>query len=100
MDLLQKKYRKNENFVYRMIQHETILVPIKDNVGDMDSLYNLNEVGAFIWGRLDGEKTLRDIEAMIIEEFDVSSEKAQEDLGEFVRQLKEIDAILEVPNIN
>ena len=56
LDELQKKYRKNENFVYRMIQHETILVPIKDNVGDMDSLYNLNEVGAFVWERLDGEK--------------------------------------------
>ena len=56
MDELQKKYRKNENFVYRMIKHETILVPIKDNVGDMDSLYNLNEVGAFVWERLDGEK--------------------------------------------
>ncbi|MBW2340584.1 MAG: PqqD family protein [Deltaproteobacteria bacterium] len=96
---MQKKHRKNKNFVYRMIQHETILVPIKDNVGDMGSLYNLNEVGAFIWERLDGEKTLHNIEAMIIEEFDVSSEKAQEDLGEFVRQLKEIDAILEVSNI-
>ncbi|MBW1716375.1 MAG: PqqD family protein [Deltaproteobacteria bacterium] len=96
---MQKKYRKNKNFVYRMIQHETILVPIKDNVGDMGSLYNLNEVGAFIWERLDGEKTLHNIEAMIIEEFDVSSEKAQEDLGEFVHQLKEIDAILEVSNI-
>ena len=37
---------------------------------------------------------------MIIEEFEVSFEKAQEDLCEFVRQLREIDAILEVPNMN
>jgi hypothetical protein len=92
---LQKKYRRSEDLVYRKIQDETILVPIKDNVGDMGSIYNLNEVGAFIWEQLDGEKTLLDITNMIVEEFEVSPEQAQADLREFVSQLKEIDAILE-----
>jgi hypothetical protein len=92
---LEKKYRRNENFVYRKIQDETILVPIKNNVGDMGSIYNLNEVGAFIWERLDGEKRLLDIENMIVDEFQVSPEQARADLREFVSQLKEIDAILE-----
>ena len=49
MEDLEKTYGKNENFVYRRISDETILVPIKDNVGDMGSIYNLNEVGAFVW---------------------------------------------------
>jgi hypothetical protein len=92
---LQKKYRRSEDLVYRKIQDETILVPIKDNVGDMGSIYNLNEVGAFIWEQLDGEKTLLDITNMIVEEFEVSPEQAQADLREFVSQLKEINAILE-----
>jgi hypothetical protein len=95
MENLEKKYERNENFVYRKIENETILVPIKDNVGDMGSIYNLNEVAAFIWERLDGEKRLLDIENMIVDEFEVSPEKAQADLREFVSQLKEIDAILE-----
>jgi hypothetical protein len=95
MEDLQKKYKKNENFVYRTIQDETILVPIKDNVGDMESIYNLNEVGAFIWEQLDGGKRLLDIKNMILEEFEVLPEKAEADLREFVSQLKEISAILE-----
>jgi hypothetical protein len=95
MENLEKKYERNENFVYRKIENETILVPIKDKVGDMGSIYNLNEVAAFIWERLDGEKRLLDIENMIVDEFEVSPEKAQADLREFVSQLKEIDAILE-----
>ena len=90
---LKKKYRKNEDFVYRKIQDETILVPIKDNVGDMGSIYNLNEVGAFIWEHLDGEKTLLDIKNMIVKEFEVSSEEAEKDLVEFVSELREIEAI-------
>ena len=93
MEGLQKKYKRNENFVYRKIQDETILVPIKDNVGDMGSIYNLNEVAAFIWEQLDGKKTLLDIRNMIIEEFEVSPKEAEGDLAEFVSELKEIEAI-------
>jgi len=90
---LKKKYRKNEDFVYRKIQDETILVPIKDNVGDMGSIYDLNEVAAFIWEHLDGEKRLLDIRNMIMNEFEVSSEEAEEDLVAFVSELREIEAI-------
>jgi len=93
MKELTKKYRKNEDFVYRKIQDETILVPIKDNVGDMGSIYDLNEVAAFIWEHLDGEKRLLDIRNMIMNEFEVSSEEAEDDLVALVSQLKEIEAI-------
>ena len=95
MEGLKKKYRKNKDFVFRKIGDETILVPIKDNVGDMGSIYNLNEVGAFIWEQLDGEKTLLDIKNMILDEFQVSPEQAQADLCDFVSQLKEVNAIVE-----
>jgi len=86
-------FRKNENFVFRQIDDETILVPIKDNLGDMGSIYNLNEVGAFIWERFDGQKTIGDIKDRIVKEFEISEKEAQQDLIEFVNQLKQIDAI-------
>ena len=96
MQDLQKHYKRNENFVFRNIDNETILVPIKDNVGDMGFIYNLNEVGAFVWEHLDGRSRLLDIKDMISEEFEVSSKKAEEDLCELIRQLKEIEAIIQV----
>jgi len=95
MEDLKKHYKKNENFVFRKIQNETILVPIKDNVGDMSSIYNLNEVGAFVWEHIDGEKRLLDIKNMLLDEFDVSPEEAEADLCDFVSQLREVNAILE-----
>ena len=95
MEGLKKKYRKNKDFVFRKIGDETILVPIKDNVGDMESIYNMNEVGAFIWEQLDGEKTLLDIKNMVLDEFQVSPEQARADLCDFVSKLKEVNAILE-----
>jgi hypothetical protein len=91
---LEKTYKRNENFVFRKIEKETILVPIKDNVGDMGFIYNLNELAAFVWENLDGKDRLLDIKNSIVEEFEVSAQQAEEDLGEFVDDLKEIGAIV------
>ena len=96
MERIDQIYKKNENFVFRQIDDETILVPIEDNVGDMGSIYNLNEVAAFVWEHFDGEKTLGDIKDMVLKEFEVSPQDAAEDLSEFVLQLKEVEAIFEI----
>jgi hypothetical protein len=89
-------YKKNDNFVYRRIEKETILVPIKDNVGDMGSIYNLNLVAAFIWLQLDGEASVRDIQTRLTAEFDVSDGQAATDLDELINDLIAIEAILPV----
>jgi len=94
MQTLDRVYQKNQNFVFRQIDDETLLVPIKDNVGDLGSIYNLNPVAAFVWQHLDGKKTLNDIKDLMTGEFEVSDPDAQQDLTEFVGQLEEIDAIL------
>ena len=93
-------FQKNENFVFRQIDDETILVPIKDNLGDMGSIYNLNEVGAFVWKHINGKVSLADIRQMILDTFEVSEREADIDLSDFVNQLKEIDAILPVEQEN
>jgi hypothetical protein len=93
---LQKLYRRSENIVYRKIESESILVPIKDNLGDMGSIYNLNEVGAFVWDHLDGQNRLEDIKNRMLEVFEVSAEKAEQDLLDFVGQLKAVEAIVPI----
>lgn len=97
MEGLDRIYNKNENFVFRKIEDETILVPIKDNVGDMGSIYNLNEVAAFVWEQLDGQKSLRDIKHRLSEEYEVSAKEAEDDLSAYITQLKEIEAVTRMP---
>jgi hypothetical protein len=97
MEGLDRIYKKNENFVFRKIENETLLVPIKDNVGDMGSLYNLNEVAAFVWEQLDGKKNLRDIKHRLSDEYEVSAEEAENDLSEYIAQLEEIEAVTRMP---
>ena len=93
MEALDRVYQKNQNFVFRQIDDETILVPIKDSVGDLGAIYNLNQVAAFVWQHLDGKKTLENIKHMMTDEFEVSNPDAEQDLTEFVGQLEKIDAI-------
>ena len=93
MQTLDRVYQKNQNFVFRQIDDETLLVPIRDSVGDMGSIYNLNSVAAFVWQHLNGQNTLQDIKSLIEDEFEVSGPVAEQDLTEFVAQLKKIDAI-------
>ncbi len=96
MQALDRVYQKNQNFVFRQIDDETILVPIKDSVGDLGAIYNLNEVAAFVWEHQDGKKTLEDIKHMMTDEFEVSDPDAEQDLTEFVGHLEKIDAILPI----
>jgi hypothetical protein len=91
---LHLRYQRNDSFVFRRIEDETILVPIKDNVGDMGSIYSLNELGAFVWERLDGVSRLECIKNKILEEYDVSPEAAEDDLNGFVTDLLEIEAVI------
>lgn len=92
-DLLAARYEKDPSVVYREIAGEAILVPIRRNVADMESIYQLNEVGAFIWGLVDGQKTGAQICAELPEEFNVSAEQAASDTAEFLGQLLAIGAL-------
>ena len=93
MDSADQIFEHNQNFVFRRVEDETILVPIKNHVGDLDSLFSLNPVGAFIWQQIDGTKALSAIHDMIVSEFDVAAETAHDDLQHFIAELREIGAV-------
>ena len=48
-DYLERCFKKDPNMVSRKIADEVILVPIRQNVGDLESIYTLNEVATRIW---------------------------------------------------
>ena len=88
-----KIYVKDSNIVSRKIADEFILVPIKNNTGDLENIYTLNGVGAHIWELIDGKNSVDNIEQSIIEEFEVPVKEAEDDLKKFLCELEEIKAI-------
>ena len=96
MSQLEDRYRQDESIVSRDIAGEVILVPIRQNVGDLESIYTLNETAAFIWGLLDGKRTVVQVRDAVVAEFDVEAEKAQADVLELLAQLESVGAVRKV----
>lgn len=94
MDFLNKVYKKSDSIVSRKIANESILVPIRQNVGDLESIYTLNEVGARIWELIDGKRKVRKIKYTIVREFEVTPEEAGKDLIKHLQRLEKIKAII------
>ena len=95
MEFLKKVYKKSDSIVSRKIGDEFILVPIRQEVGDLESIYTLNETAARIWELIDGKSEVREIKESLVQEFEVKPEEAEKDLIEHLRQLEEIKAIME-----
>lgn len=90
------RYERNPDFIFRKIVDELVLVPIRQNVADMDCIYTMNPVGAFIWERLDGRLTLGDLRTAIVETYGVADEVADSDVLEFVSELEQAGAVRRV----
>ena len=91
-----KCYRKSSLMVARKVSDEVILVPIRQNVGDLQCIYTLNEAGASIWEFLDDGRTVSDMAAALAREYEVEVSQAKADLADFLAQLESIEAIAPV----
>ena len=93
---LESCYQKDPSIVHRKILSESILVPIRQNVGDLESIYSLNETASRAWALIDGKNTLLEISTQITQEFEVDDDQAQQDLIELITQLESIGAVSQV----
>jgi len=80
--------------VYRVIAGEAILLPITRETQAAGRMLTLNEVGAFIWERLDGERSLEEIAGGIRDEYEVEEETAREDLLELIDALEGMGSVI------
>ena len=91
-DLWGRAFVKNEDVVSRKIAGETLLVPVRGNLADMQMIFALNPVGELIWNELD-KKNLNGICSDIIRNFEVEKEQAETDIREFIQELADADLI-------
>jgi hypothetical protein len=83
------RFIRNREVVTRQIAGELIIVPIRHGVGDLNSLYTLNQVGTVLWDFMRDEHTVSEMLHRVCEEFEVTAEQAQNDIREFLGLLLE-----------
>ncbi len=83
----------NGDFVFRDIGEESILVPVRAGVSELDSLFALNEVGAVVWKEVSSGSTARQIVGAVQAEFEIELDVAEKDVFEFLEILLNRDLI-------
>ena len=77
----------------RQIAGDAFLVPVGKEVYDSNGLFFLNEVGEFIWDRLEAANDSEDILKALLEEYDVEESLARKDVETFLQKLRDMDII-------
>ena len=72
-----------EGLTIRQIGNETIIL-----TEEGEELHTLDETGTFVWKAIDGKKSLNRILDLICVEYEVTHDRARDDLIVFVEALK------------
>lgn len=88
---------KDTRIVTRCIAGETVIVPVRHDVANLDSIFTLNEIGSRIWDLINERTSLTDMVQLISDEYDVTPSEAAKDIGEFLMKLQGADLIHPVP---
>lgn len=92
-DYRKKCFAKDTALTAQQVIDELLLVPLNQNKPALGNIYVMNEMAGHIWKLLDGKRCVEDILGSILEEFDVTPERAETDLIAFLRQLEQVGAV-------
>ena len=53
----------------------------------MNSVYTLNETGAFIWEQIDGKRNVEEIINELTNEYDIDKQNAESDVFSFIENM-------------
>lgn len=81
------RYVRNHEVVSRKIEGELIIVPIRNGVGDLNSLYTLNPVGSVLWDFMTEGHTIAEMVQKVCVEFEVTTVQAEKDIEVFLDSL-------------
>ena len=89
-------YTKHPDYVQRDVAGECILVPIRRTLTEANSIYVLNDTGAALWNRIDGQRTAQDIMTDFCNEYEVATDQVAKDFTLLLDDLLSILAVEEI----
>lgn len=84
-------YERNKDVVKRKIAGEVFLIPVRNRLADMRSIYVLHGIGEYIWDHLDSD--VQDLCDRIVNDFEVDGAEAKRDLDEHLHELLAADLV-------
>jgi methyltransferase-like protein len=84
---LKSVISQSASVVTRKTGNEYVLVPITNNIADMNSVFTLNETGAFIWEQIDGKRSIEEIISALTAEYAIDNINAEKDVLSFIENM-------------
>ena len=79
---MQRVFRTNPAIVWKLVHDEAVLLNPANG-----EYFGLNEVGSEIWKKIDGKKSLAEISALLLAEYDVVPTVLEADMLELIGEL-------------
>lgn len=83
------RYRIRPGYAIRGFMDEYLVVPIGSPGADDSRMAVLSPVAEFIWGQLQEPRLVSELLQAVTEEFDVGAEEADNDIMDFLRELRQ-----------
>lgn len=87
--------KRNGNFLLRSVADTLVLVPVGDAMNSFGGMITLNDTGAFLWEKMETAQTVESLTKALTDRYDVTEQKAFQDVQSFVNALLPTGAILE-----
>lgn len=81
--------RIKEGFMMREVAGKYVVVPVGAGTDIFKGMIQMNGLGAFLWGKLQKEQTKESLIESVLENYEVSSDRAAEDIDKFILQLSD-----------
>jgi len=78
---------RSASIVTRKTGDECVLIPVTNNIADMNSVYTLNETGAFIWELIDGKNSIEELINAVVSKYDADYNIATKDVFSFIEKM-------------
>lgn len=85
--------RIKEGFLLREVASNYVVISTGEDSLNFDNVVTINEIGAFIWKKIEDKKTEDEIVDDILAEYAIDKETAKKDCKEFIDRLREINII-------
>ena len=86
-------YVRSRAVVSRLVAGETLVLPVRGDIGDLANFYTFNKTATTIWEALEKPRSFREICDVIEHQYEISRERAEEDLVHFVQEMSSLGLV-------
>ena len=79
--------RIDKEFVLREIAGDYVIIPTGKTILSFNGLISVNDIGAFLWEKLQQDVTLDDLVDAVLKEYEIDETTARADIQEYLDKL-------------